>query len=101
MGKALAAQTAQTILPEDERFVARLGRIRDDVAKLEQESAAVRDQVSTVSRRRAELAEIVADIRGRGWHEGGTTFDTGEIIGALLRAFLLGRLSQRDYWGRM
>ena len=98
---ALRAEALATPSPEDERFVARLGRIRADVANLEHESAAVHEQLSTVSRRRAELAEIVADIRSRGWDEGGTTFDTGEIISALLRAFLFGRLSRGDYWGRI
>ena len=97
----LQADAAATPSPEDERFVARLARLRVDIGKLEEESATLRGQLSTVSRRRAELAEIAGDIRGRGWDEGGTTFDAGEIVGALLRAFLLGRLSRDDYWGRI
>ena len=97
----LTADAEATPSPEDERFVARLHHARTAVDDAERETKAMRAQLAKVSRRRTELTDVARDFRRRGWDSGGSRFDAGDVVGGLLTAFVLGKITRGDYWGRI
>lgn len=95
--RTLRLEAERTPSPDDERFVERLIRARDEVRRLEPDATRLRSEIAEISKRRQELLRIAQDVRSRGWNRRGHSFDFGD----LLTGFMLGRVSGGSLWGRM
>lgn len=93
--RTLYDEARRTPSPEDETYVERLGRARDEIARLEPDAGRLRGELSAIASKRQELEGIARDFRSRGWDNSGHSFDLGD----LLTGFILGRISRGGLWG--
>jgi len=92
----LRREALATPTREDERIVARLGELRDAIARTEREIADTRKAVLDAARRRQELDRSSDSFRRKGYDDPFGGFVNERVIGQVIAGILGGILSSRD-----
>ncbi len=109
LGESLQAQDLRrlwkeafaTPSPEDERILERIEAANKRIREIEAGIDDDRLRLKRLSRRREELTRISTDFRRNRYDDYGAEFADDAIVGSVLKDFLRGGMSGRDYWRRI
>ncbi|MES0882729.1 hypothetical protein [Roseibium sp. SCP14] len=86
--------------PEDEKIIQRIEDFRDRVEQVAREIRQDRELQRDISRRRAELADVIKRFRSKGYGSWDSTFSDDKLTTVLLGELIKGAITGADYWAR-
>ncbi len=86
--------------PEDEKIVQRIEDLKDRLEQIAREIRQDRELQRDISRRRAELADVIKRFRSKGYGSWESTFSDDKLTTVLLGELIKGAISGADYWAR-
>ncbi|CTQ52224.1 chromosome segregation protein SMC [Roseibium album] len=86
--------------PEDEKIVQRIEDLRERIEQVAREIRQDRELQRDVSRRRAELADVIKRFRSKGYGSWESTFSDDKLTTVLLGELVKGAITGADYWAR-
>lgn len=93
--RSLQQAAGRTATDEDDRIVAAIVRVRNDLADLQAQSRQISRDVSALKDRSDEYEKVERRIRSKGWHHGDHSF---EGVGTVLSQMDLGVISSAALW---
>jgi len=97
---ALLSQARQTKEFDDDEIVALIGRLAEEVNRLERVEKTKRAALDAAFERKQELLRIAAEFRRSRYDLPGSVFEPGSGGKELLEMLLQGAISAADYWMR-
>ncbi|MBG6143099.1 chromosome segregation ATPase [Labrenzia sp. EL_142] len=86
--------------PEDEKIVQRIEDFRERVEQVAREIRQDRELQRDISRRRAELADVIKRFRSKDYGSWESTFSDDKLTTVLLGELVKGAITGADYWAR-
>ncbi|MBO6893337.1 MAG: hypothetical protein JJ866_15440 [Roseibium sp.] len=86
--------------PEDEKTVQRIADFRERIEQVAREIRQDRELQRDMSRRRAELADVIKRFRSNGYGSWESTFSDDKLTTVLLGELVKGAITGAEYWAR-
>ncbi|WP_298822465.1 hypothetical protein [uncultured Roseibium sp.] len=86
--------------PEDEKIVQRIEDLKDRIEQVTREIRQDRELQRDISRRRAELSDVIKRFRSKGYGSWESTFSDDKLTTVLLGELVKGAITGADYWSR-
>ncbi|QFT31316.1 Chromosome partition protein Smc [Labrenzia sp. THAF82] len=86
--------------PEDEKIVQRIEDLKDRIEQVAREIRQDRELQRDISRRRAELSDVIKRFRSKGYGSWESTFSDDKLTTVLLGELVKGAITGADYWAR-
>ncbi|WP_269581207.1 hypothetical protein [Roseibium sp. Sym1] len=86
--------------PDDEKIVQRIEDLSERVEQITREIRQDRELQRDISRRRAELADVIKRFRSRGYGSWESTFSDDRLTTVLLGELVKGAITGAEYWSR-